>query len=83
MTNTQQTRPRPPRYLDMTPAELRAAYWAARDAVASWSDLAPVTYSRRGRATVAGGVFRNVDRLDLIVNVARKRGIDLLAEHTP
>jgi hypothetical protein len=68
-----------PRYLDMTPEELRAAYWAARDTVAGWAEMAPYVQSAPGRRQVSRGVFRNLDRLDLIVAVARKRGVDLLS----
>lgn len=66
------------RFMDMTPDQLRAAYWEAREGAASWNKFAAVVNSRRGRSKVAGGVLRNLDRLDLIVNVARKRGIALL-----
>lgn len=71
-----------PRFMDMTPDELRAAYRDARNGAASWADLGNnlPRPNRRTRGRIAGGVFANLDRLDLIVNVARKRGIRLVGE---
>lgn len=70
------------RYMDMTPEDLRRAYWDTRALAASWDKMARPDMSRRGRAKVAGGVLRNLRQLDLIVNVARKRGISLSREAT-
>ena len=72
------TNPRP-LFKDMTPQELRDAYASARASVASWDSLAKLApYAGRGtRAKVAGGVFRALRDIDIIVAVARKRGIKL------
>lgn len=70
------------RYMDMTPAQLREAYWTERNGLAQVGDLARSVSSPRGRRIVAGQWGRKLDRFDLICNVARKRDIDLLATDT-
>lgn len=72
------TKTRSPRFMDMTADELRAAYWTHRNAQASWADMSQVPQSRRNRGRIAGSVFYHTGRMDLIVNVARKRGINIL-----
>jgi hypothetical protein len=65
------------RYMDMTPEQLRAAYRETRRSIATFDGMATPGHDRRTRGRIAGGVFAGLDRLDLIVNVARKRGISL------
>jgi hypothetical protein len=76
-----QTKTRQPRFMDMTAEELREAYWHHRNAGASWAEMPTVIpgAGRRSRSRVADKVFYHQDRMDLVVNVARKRGIDLFA----
>ena len=64
-------------YKDMTPEALRDAYWAERRILATWDGMAVHVHSGRGQARVAGGVFRALRQIDIIVAVARKRGVTL------
>jgi hypothetical protein len=66
-------------FKDMTPAELRAAYWAERNGLAQVGQLACSVTTSRGRRTAARLTGSKLARFDLICNVARSRGIDLLA----
>lgn len=75
-----------PYFYAMSDAELRAAYWATREALASADKVA--TYAagignRRGATRMAGHVFTNLRALDIIAGLARKRGISLAREVTP
>jgi hypothetical protein len=65
-------------YKDMTPEELRREYWAERKGLAGAADLAVAVTTGRGRKTAARITGAKLRRFDLICNVARKRGIDLL-----
>lgn len=68
-----------PYFKGMTDQELVDAYWAARQSQASWSDMATIGgFTRSGRGKIAAGVFRASDDIDLIVAIARKRGINVL-----
>lgn len=67
------------RYMDMTPARLREEYWAERNGLATVGELARHVTSRGGRRTLGRQTGDKLARFDLICNVARKRGIDLLA----
>ena len=67
------------RYMDMTPAQLREAYWTERNGLYNVTELARSVSSPRGRRTLASQTGAKLRRFDLICNVARKRGIDLLA----
>lgn len=64
-------------YRNMTDDDLRDAYWALRTALANSGNLACSTTTRRGRQAAARGVGRNLRDLDLVVAIARKRGISL------
>jgi hypothetical protein len=66
-------------YMSATPAELRAEYWTERNAVAGVGNLARSVTTAKGRRTAARLTESKLRRFDLICNVARKRGIDLLA----
>lgn len=68
------------RYMDMGADELKAAYWFQRGIIDRYGKMAQLPPGNRyQRSQMATRVFRAWDRLDLIANVARKRGIDLLA----
>lgn len=67
------------RYMDMSAEQLRAEYWAERRGLYSAGELARHVSSPRGRRMLAGQTGDKLARFDLICNVARKRGIDLLA----
>lgn len=67
------------RYMDMTPDQLRAEYWAERNGLYNVGNMARSVSSPRGRRTLGNQTARKLYRFDLICNVARKRGIDLLA----
>lgn len=64
-------------FKDMTDTDLVAAYWSTRNALANSGDLACAVTTRRGRQTAARGVGRNLRNLDIIVAIARKRGVKL------
>ena len=66
-------------YMTATPAELRAAYQDERNGLASVGTLACSVTTSRGRKTAGRLTAAKLRRFDLICNVARKRGIDLLA----
>jgi hypothetical protein len=70
-------------YKDMTASQLRAEYWAERNGLAGVADLACAVTTARGRKTAARLTGAKLRRFDLIVNVARSRGIDLLADDDP
>lgn len=55
-------------YRDMTPEQLRESYFTVRTLLANAS-----------AGNMAGSVIRLSDRLDIIVAVARKRGVSLSA----
>lgn len=67
-------------YKDMEPEQLREAYRQSRRHLAGIGNLARNVTSGRARWTLAGQTGRELREFDLIVNVARKRGIDLLAD---
>jgi hypothetical protein len=69
-------------YKDMTPAALRAEYWTERNGLASVSNLACAVTTPNGRKTAARLTGPKLRRFDLICNIARSRGIDLLATDT-
>lgn len=62
----------------MTPEQLRDAYWATRHLLANRADIGAASTTRAGRKRAARGVPRLLRDIDLIVNVARGRGINLL-----
>lgn len=68
-----------PRYMDMTPDELRAAYREERRRLHNIGTMAQSVTSPKGRKMLARQTGPALERFDLICNVARKRGIDLLA----
>lgn len=68
------------RYMDMSPAQLREAYWAERTGLYNTGQMACSVTSPRARRTLGGITASKLNRFDLICNVARKRGIDLLAK---
>jgi hypothetical protein len=73
-------------YKDMPAGQLRAEYWTERNGLASAGNLACSVTTARGRRTAARLTGSKLRRFDLICNVARSRGIDLLApdpEGTP
>ena len=78
------SRTRSPRFMDMTAEQLREAYWTHRNAGTSWAEMATVLpgAGQQTRSRVAGNVFYHQDHMDLIVNVARKRGIEEAREAT-
>lgn len=67
------------RYMDMTPAQLREAYWTERNGLYNVTELARSVSYPSSRKTLARQTGAKLRRFDLICNVARKRGIDLLA----
>ena len=69
---------RQPLFKDMTAEQLGDAYWHHRNAGARWAEMAAVPFGRWQRGRISGSVFYHQDRLELIVRIADKRGIDLL-----
>jgi len=67
------------RYMDMTPEQLQAEYWTERNGLYNVSELARSVRSPRGRRTLGAQTAAKLRRFDLICNVARKRGIVLVA----
>jgi hypothetical protein len=65
-------------YKDMTPDQLREEYRAERAGLAGVGNLACNVTTARGRKTAARLTGAKLRRFDLICNVARSRGIDLL-----
>lgn len=68
-----------PYFKGMTDEQLRDAYWAARNGAANWANLATPRSGHATRSKVATRVLSNLNDLDIIVAIARKRGLDLLA----
>ena len=68
-----------PYFKGMTDEQLRDAYWTARNGAASWDNIAKAAplAGARTRSKIAGGVLSNLADLDLIINIARKRGVKL------
>lgn len=69
-----------PYFKGMTDEQLRDAYWAARNNAANWANLATPRGKSSTRSRAATGVLSNLRDLDLIIAIARKRGLDLLKE---
>ena len=69
-----------PYFKGMTDEQLRDAYWAARNNAANWSNLATPRGKGSTRSRAATGVLSNLRDLDLIIAIARKRGLDLLGK---
>jgi hypothetical protein len=65
-------------YMEATPEELRREYRAERAALYTATELARHVSSPGGRRKMARVIGAKDRRFELICNVARKRGIDLL-----
>lgn len=65
-------------YKDMTDEQLKAAYADVRQLLANASNMAHPAMGRGSRAGVAGSVFRLTRDLDIVVAVARRRGLRLM-----
>lgn len=68
-------------YKDMTDSQLVEAYWAQRETMATWDGMTRLPRpGRRKRSRIAGGVLRASRNIDIIVAIARKRGVSLRRE---
>jgi ribonuclease PH len=63
------------RYMDMDPDQLREAYTAWRSTLYGWTQVAQPRRNDRGRS--ANGTGRALAQVELIENIARKRGVRL------
>lgn len=68
-----------PLFKDMSDQALIEAYWDERGLATNWDGIAKAAprASRRTRSRVASGVLRSLRNIDIIVAVARKRGLRL------
>jgi hypothetical protein len=66
-------------YMTAEPNDLRAEYWSVRRSLYNTTELARHVSAPKGRRSLAGSTGRLLREFDLITNIARKRGIDLLA----
>lgn len=66
-------------YKTATPEELREEYWRLRNALANQGNLARSVTSHSALGMLGRQTGRSLEQFDLLCNVARMRGIDLLA----
>lgn len=64
-------------YKDMNDADLREAYWTTRGTLANIGEMARNVNRRDSRQRLARNVDRYLRDLDIIVAIARKRGVKL------
>ena len=56
---------------------LKSEYWNQRQLLDNWNKMATPGHGARVRSKIAGGVFKCLKNIDIIVAIARQRKVKL------